>query len=149
MSKLKPGLFYQGSFLSCFILKAITLLWLHVTVALVKVQRRLLYSTKYSIEKTFAVFVTYSLSANVFRKLSAELYNLIQVMIKTANFFLRLLLMQSNHKSFVPQIYGMLWMKLPYLPSTTSTDLLDGPQYITHLAISSGGDVGLLEIIDA
>ena len=41
-----------------------------------------------------------------------------------------------------------------YLPSTTSTDLLDGPQYITHLIFSSGPECRLsttleLDFIDA
>ena len=85
------------------------------------------------------------------RKLSAEQY--IQSYTgdghNSKTFFRECYLGDLTTKVFPHKYFGMLWMKPPCLPCTTSTDLLDGPQYITHLAILSGGDEGLLEIIDA
>ena len=43
-------------------------------------------------------------------------------------------------------------LHIKYLPSTTSTDLLDGPQYITHLIFSFCAGIWVmfgLEMINA
>ena len=46
---------------------------------------KLLYSTKYLLDKTFAVFTPYP--QMVFRELSVEQYNLIEMMVTTAKIF--------------------------------------------------------------